>query len=260
MQARWGTHGDHAIIALAPDSVDETFDLTVRAFNLAENYRTPVILLLDEIIGHVNEKVRLPEAETLELRRRKPPDKPPLEYLPYRHTEDGIPPMAAFGRDGYRFHVTGLAHDQTGFPTNKPEEIERLNRRLSWKIEKHRDAIVEVRELRCEDARVGVLAYGSVARSARRAVEEARAKGIRAGLLRPRTLWPFPEREVRALAERVETLIVPEMNLGQIAHEVEWAARGACRVAPLSRVDGQPVRPAEILESIEQAASLLGRG
>jgi 2-oxoglutarate ferredoxin oxidoreductase subunit alpha len=259
MQARWGTHGDHAIIALAPDSVSETFDLTVRAFNLAEAYRTPVILLLDEILGHVNEKVRLPEANALETVSRKPPDAPPGEYLPYRHTEDGVPPMAVFGRGGYRFHVTGLAHDQTGFPTNKPEEIDRLNRRLVWKIEKHRDAIVEVRELHCEDAQIGVVAYGSVARAARRAVLEAREKGIRVGLLRPRTLWPFPDREVRALAERVETLIVPELNLGQVAHEVEWAARGACPVVPTGRVDGQPLRPVEVLAPIEEAARSLGK-
>jgi 2-oxoglutarate ferredoxin oxidoreductase subunit alpha len=254
MQARWGTHGDHSIIALAPHSVAETFDLTVRALNLAETYRTPVILLLDEIIGHVNEKVRLPEPGTFEVVSRKPPDTPPHEYKPYRHTDDGVPPMAAFGRDGYRFHVTGLAHDETGFPTGKPEEIDRLIRRLSWKIERQRDAIVEVERLHCDDAEIAVFAYGSVARAARHAIQEARGKGIRAGLIRPRTLWPFPDREVRELAKRVETLIVPEMNLGQMAHEVEWAVQGAARVLPFGRVDGQPIRPGQILELIEQHA------
>jgi 2-oxoglutarate/2-oxoacid ferredoxin oxidoreductase subunit alpha len=255
MQARWGTHGDQPIIALTPYSVAETFELTVRAFNLAETYRTPVILLLDEIIGHVNEKVRLPEPGTYPVQNRKPPDAPPREYLPYRHTEDGVPPMAAFGTDGYRFHVTGLAHDETGFPTNNPREIDRLNRRLDAKIRSHRDAIVEVESLLCDDAEIAVFAYGSVARAARQAVTEARAKGIPVGLLRPRTLWPFPDQELRALCRRVARIIVPEMNLGQIAHEVEWAVQGACAVEPFARVDGQPVRPAQILELIEKAAA-----
>jgi 2-oxoglutarate ferredoxin oxidoreductase subunit alpha len=252
MQARWGTHGDHPAVAVVPFSVAETFDLTVRAFNLAEAYRTPVVVLLDEIIGHVNEKVRLPEA--VERVERRGPDAPPGLYRPYRHTDDGVPPMAAFGRDGYRFHVTGLAHDETGFPTNDPAEIDRLNRRLARKIERHRGAIVEVAWHRCDDAEIAVFAYGSVARAARQAVDEARAKGIPAGLLRPRTLWPFPGEEVAALAGRVEAILVPEMNLGQMAHEVEWAARGACRVVPFSRVDGLPIRPAQVLELIERAA------
>jgi 2-oxoglutarate ferredoxin oxidoreductase subunit alpha len=252
MQARWGTHGDHPVIALAPFSVAETFDLTVRAFNLAEAYRTPTILLLDEIIGHVNEKVTLPES--VEVVERKGPDTTPDRYLPYRHTEDGVPPMAAFGRDGYRFHVTGLAHDETGFPTNDPVEIDRLNRRLNAKIDRHRDRIVEVVHHRCEDASVAVFAYGSVARAARQAVDEARARGVRAGLLRPRTLWPFPDLEVRELGERVRTIVVPEMNLGQMAHEVEWAVRGACRVVPFSRVDGLGIRPAQILDLVFEAA------
>jgi 2-oxoglutarate ferredoxin oxidoreductase subunit alpha len=253
MQARWGTHGDHPIIALAPFSVAETFELTVRAFNLAEAYRTPVILLLDEIVGHTTEKVALPEkVETVD---RRGPDAPPESYLPYRHTEDGIPPMAAFGRGGYRFHVTGLAHDETGFPTNNPAQIDRMMRRLNDKIDRHRDAIIEVVRTECEDADLGVVAYGSTARSARQAVADARAKGIRAGLLRPRTLWPFPDREIRELAERVRTIVVPEMNLGQVAHEVEWAVRGGCRIVPLGRVDGQPIRPTQILETIEREAS-----
>lgn len=252
MQARWGTHGDHPIIALVPFSVAETFDLTVRAFNLAEAYRTPVVLLLDEIIGHVNEKVRLPDR--VEVVERKGPDTPPDGYLPYRHTEDSVPPMATFGRDGYRFHVTGLAHDETGFPTNDPVEIDRLNRRLNGKLEKHRDRIVEVARHACDDAELAVFAYGSVARAARQAVDEARAKRIPAGLLRPRTLWPFPDAEVRELGRRVATILVPEMNLGQMAHEVEWAVGGACRVVPFSRVDGLPVRPGQILELVERAA------
>ena len=258
MQARWGTHGDHPIIALTPYSVAETFELTVRAFNLAEAFRTPVILLMDEIIGHVNEKVRLPDS--VEVVERKGPDTTPDQYLPYRHTEDGVPPMAAFGRAGYRFHVTGLAHDETGFPTNDPVEIDRLNRRLNGKLERHRDAIVDVVRHACDDAEVAVFAYGSVSRAARQAVDEARAKGIPVGLLRSRTLWPFPDVEVRELGEKVGTILVPEMNLGQMAHEVEWAVRGACHVVPFGRVDGLPIRPGQILELIEQAVSRAGAG
>lgn len=250
MQARWGTHGDHDIIALAPFSVSETFELTVRAFNLAERYRTPVILLLDEIVGHTTEKVRLPESvETVE---RPAPDAAPGLYLPYRHTEDGVPPMASFGSGGYRFHVTGLAHDETGFPTNDPVEIDRLVRRLNDKIARHRDDIVEVERTRCDDAEIAVFAYGSTARSARQAVAEARELGIPVGMIRPRTLWPFPGTEVRDLGRRVKAMLVPEMNLGQMAHEVEWAVRGDCRTVPLGRVDGQPIRPAEILELIRK--------
>jgi 2-oxoglutarate ferredoxin oxidoreductase subunit alpha len=256
MQARWGTHGDHPIIALAPYSVAETFDLTVRAFNLAERYRTPVILLLDEIIAHVNEKVRLPGS--VEVVERKGPDTP--RTLPPIGTRRTVPPMAAFARDGYRFHVTGLAHDETGFPTNDPVEIDRLNRRLDAKLARRRDEIVDVVRHACDDAEVAVFAYGSVSRAARQAVDEARAKGIPVGLLRSRTLWPFPDVEVRELGEKVGTILVPEMNLGQMAHEVEWAVRGACHVVPFGRVDGLPIRPGQILELIEQAVSRAGAG
>jgi len=162
--------------------------------------------------------------------------------------------------EGYRFHVTGLHHDETGFPTNNPKEIERLNLRLNRKLTLHRQAIVDVVYEACEDAELAVFAYGSVARAARQAVDEARKQGIRAGLIRPRTLWPFPDTEVRDLASRVRTVIVPELNLGQMAHEVEWAARGACEVVPFGRVDGLPIRPAQILEVIQRADRGAGRG
>jgi len=252
MQARWGTHGDHPIVALAPHSVAETFELTVRAFNLSERFRTPVILLMDEVIAHVNEKVQLPA--TVAVEERKGPQLPPEGYRPYEHTEDGVPPMVAYGSGGYRFHVTGLAHDETGFPTNDPAEIDRLARRLNGKLERRRDEVVDVVHHACDDAALAVLAYGSVARAARQAVAQARGSGIPVGLLRPRTLWPFPDAEVRELGRRVETILVPEMNLGQIAHEVEWAVAGACRVESLSRVDGQPIRPAQIVERITALA------
>lgn len=250
-QARWGTHGDHPIIALAPQSVRETFDLTVRAFDLTERYRIPVILLLDEIVGHISEKVHLPSAGEIEVRARPAPSEPPGEYLPYRHTESDVPEMASFGT-GYRFHVTGLCHDETGFPTNDGAEIDRLLRRINRKMERYRDDIMDVEQVDVDDAEVGIFAYGSTARSARRAVLLAREKGIRAGLLRPRVLWPFADKEARALADRVDTIVVPEMNLGQMAHEVEWAAAGKARVAKVNRIDGEPISPMQILETIEE--------
>ncbi|MBV8264748.1 MAG: 2-oxoacid:acceptor oxidoreductase subunit alpha [Planctomycetaceae bacterium] len=252
MQARWGTHGDHPIVVLAPDSVRESFDLTVRAFNLSETLRTPVILLLDEILGHVNEKLTVPES--VEVVNRKGPDVPPAEYRPYRHTEDKVPPMAAYGRDGYRFHVTGLAHDETGFPSNDPAVIEELALRLHAKLERHRDEVVDVERVACDDAEIGIFAYGATSRAARQAVREARAAGIKVGLLRPRTLWPFPDREVRAFAGQVRRIIVPELNLGQMAHEVEWAAAGACPIDPLMRIDGQPISPRQIRARVDRAA------
>jgi 2-oxoglutarate ferredoxin oxidoreductase subunit alpha len=251
MQARWGTHGDHPIIALCPQSVRETIDLTIKAFNLSERYRIPVVLLLDEIVGHVSEKVTIPSPDEVEVVDRTPPSVPPEEYLPYRHTESDVPEMAAFG-SGYRFHVTGLCHDETGFPTNDSREIDRMLRRINRKVERYRDELVDVEETETADAEVVIFAFGSVARAARRAVQLAREKGIRAGLLRARTLWPFPDREVAALAEKAQAIVVPEMNLGQMAHEVEWAVAGRTEVHRVNRVDGEPISPLEILAKIEE--------
>lgn len=253
MQARWGTHGDHQIIALAPFSVRETFDLTIRAFNLAEKYRTPVILLFDEIIGHVNEKVIFPDAEELEIFDRIKPDESPDKYLPYKHTSDKVPPMADFG-SGYRFHVTGLAHDETGFPTNNQAEINKLLYRLNDKITSYRDDIVEVDEYLLDDAEIGIISYGSSARSARHAIKLAREAGIKAGLLRLKTIWPFADKEIKALSEKVKVLLVVEMNLGQIAHEVEWIVAGKCPVFRENRIDGDPINPIQILEKIKELA------
>jgi 2-oxoglutarate ferredoxin oxidoreductase subunit alpha len=251
MQARWGTHGDHPIIVLCPRGVRETYEFTVRAFNLAEVYRTPVILLLDEIIGHVNEKVTLPTKVRVVERTR-----PPVgagEYLPYAVTETDVPPMASFGQ-GYRFHVTGLSHDETGFPTNNPVKIDQLQRRLNRKIERYADRIIEVDEDHEERANVAVFAYGSTARSAARAVTLAREEGIAVSFLAALTLWPFPAEKVAELGHRVRHVVVPELNLGQLAHEVEWAVRGEAVVHRVNRVDGEPLRPQEILERIREVA------
>ena len=253
MQARWGTHGDHSIIALAPYSVRETFDLIVRAFNLAEKYRTPVVFLMDEIIGHVNEKVTMPDFSQIEIIDREKPAVPPEEYLPYQHTERGVPPMANFG-EGYRYHVTGLAHDETGFPTNDSEEINKLMHRLIDKIEKNRDDIVDVEALNLDDAEIGILSYGSTARSARYAAKLAREAGYKVGTLRLKTIWPFADREIQQYTDQVKKWIVPEMNMGQIAHEVEWAVQGRVPIYKINRIDGNPIDPLEILQKIKELA------
>jgi len=253
MQARWGTHGDHPIIALCPNSVRETYDLTIRAFNLSEKYRVPIILLLDEIIAHVNERVEFSADEKIDIWERKRPDVPPEKYLPYKHTESDIPPMVSFG-EGYRFHVTGLVHDETGFPTNYQPEIVKFLTRLNRKIDRYADEIIQVTEEYQEGARLGIFAYGSSSRSAKRAVLLAREKGIKVNFIRPNVLWPFPKKHVAKLAEICDYIIVPEMNLGQMAHEVEWAAAGKADVLKVNRIDGEPIKPSEILDVIMEKA------
>jgi len=255
MQARWGTHGDHPVIVLVPNSVREVFDLTVRAFNLAEKYRVPVVLLLDEIIGHVNEKLVLPTPDEIEVWNRIKPDVPPEQYLPYQENDSDIPPFVSFG-EGYRFHVTGLVHDQTGFPTNNSVQIDRLLRRLNRKIERYRDEIIELIEEKEEGAKIGVVAYGSTSRSARRAIIWAREKGIKIHFIRPKVIWPFPDIEVRAMGKAVDYIIVPELNFGQIAHEVEWAVRCECEVVKINRIDGEPINPQQIFDVIMELTSL----
>jgi len=249
MQARWGTHGDHPIIALIPNSVREIFDLTIRAFNLTEKYRVPVIILMDEILGHVNEKVILPSPDEYEVWNRVKPDVPPEDYLPYQETDSGIPPFVSFG-EGYRYHVTGLVHDQTGFPTNDTKEIVRFLERLNNKIDRYKDEIIELNEEKDDDAKIGIFSYGSTSRSATRAVIWAREKGTKIHSIRPKVIWPFPEEQITAMAESVDYIIVPELNFGQIAHEVEWAARGKAEIIKLNRIDGEPINPQQIFDVI----------
>ena len=249
MQARWGTHGDHPIIVLAPCSVRETYDMTVRAFNLAEKYRTPVILLSDEIVGHLTEKVEIPPIEQLGIDNRKKPSVAPDKYLPYELDDSDIPAMANFG-DGYRYHVTGLAHDETGFPTNNPENIQIQLDRLNRKIDRYRDDIVEIETHFIDDADILLISFGSTARSARRAVINAREKGIKAGLLRLKTIWPFPDREIEKISVPTKKIIVAEMNLGQLAHEVEWATRRSKPVIRVNKINGEPITPSEIFNAI----------
>lgn len=225
MQARWGSHGDYGVIALTPASAQEMFDLTVRAFNLSESYRVPVILLSDEVIGHMYEKVTIPGRDVIPRVDRKRPRCSPDEYYPFLADDDLVPAMACAG-EGYRIHVTGLTHDERGYPVITAQAQEALVRRLCDKIRVHADEIVDVREVGTQDAEILVVAYGCAARSALEAVTAARREGIKAGLLRLLTVWPFPERRVRELAATVKAFVVPEINYGQVACEVERCACG----------------------------------
>ena len=249
MQARWGTHGDHPIIVLAAATTRDCFDLTVRAFNLSEKYRTPVILLLDEIVAHTREKMALPPTLPLKVVERLRPDMPPEWYHPSADTASGVPPMAIFG-DGYRYHVTGLIHDIRGFPTERPDEIAPFMNRLFRKITQHLDDIWLTKEEWTEDAEILVVAYGSVARSARQAIREARTRGAKAGLLQLVTLWPFPRRSLEPLLRKVRGVLVPELNLGQISREVKRVNQGLTRIETLNRIDGDLITPGEIVERL----------
>lgn len=249
MQARWGTHGDHPIIALIPSSVQESYYITIKAFNLSEKYRTPVIILTDEIIGHMRERTDIPESADVEIIDRKRPDVPPEWYFPYDDRKGDVPPLANFG-EGYRFNVTGLTHDRAGFPTLRLDEIDALLKRLRRKIEKNRDDIIEVEEIQTEDADIVILAYGSVARSAKAAVRIGREKGIKIGLLRPITIWPFPKEQVQKISKKAKQVIVPEMNDGQIYEEVLKYNDGKARIISISRVDSELITPDQILEKV----------
>ena len=251
MQARWGTHGDHPVIALAPSTVNEILTLTIKAFNFSEKYRIPVILLLDEVIAHMREKVEIPAPEDIEVINRKKPTVPPEEYLPFKPDEDGVPPMANFG-EGYRYHITGLIHNYKGLPTSNSQEIDAFIRRLHDKIQKNIKDIIIYQKYSLDDAKIALIAYGSVARAAERTVKLAREKGLKVGLLKLLTIWPFCFEEVNRLAKQVDLIIVPEMNLGQMVLEVERASQGKCRVVPYGRVDGELINPLEILEKIQE--------
>ena len=251
MQARWGTHGDHSIIALAPSTVEEILTLTIKAFNFSEKYRTPVILLLDEVIAHMREKVEIPAPEDVEVVNRKKPTVPPEEYLPFKPDEDGVPPMANFG-EGYPYHITGLVHSEKGLPISDSQQIDHFIRRIHDKIQKNIKDILIYEEYLLKDADTALIACGSVARAAERTVKLAREKGLKVGLLKLITVWPFPDEIINKLAQKISLIIVPEMNLGQIVLEVERAAHGKCRVVPYGRVDGELINPIEILGKIRE--------
>lgn len=252
MQARWGTHGDHPCIALTPSSVMEQFTETVRAFNLSEKYRIPVIMLTDEIIGHMREAIFIPEEGELEIINRTKPDCAPENYLPYDSTNGDVPPMANFG-EGFRYHVTGLNHDASGFPTGKPALIDSEERRLMRKIDANYDDIVKVQHFMCDDADRIIFAFGSSARSAKDAVLNLRKKGIKAGLMKALTIWPFPAKDILKILERpIKGIVVPELSLGQIIGEVERVVKGKCSVTGVQRVDSEAIYPSQIEDAVER--------
>jgi 2-oxoglutarate ferredoxin oxidoreductase subunit alpha len=249
MQARWGTHGDHPIIVLAPGNVRECFELTLRAFDLSEKYRVPAIVLSDEVVAHMREKVELPEPSTVKPLRRKAPAAP-AGYKPYAADPNGgVPLMAPFGA-GYRWHVTGLFHDETGAPSGKPDVADKLLRRLNAKIENNLDDICDYTGESLEDCEIAVVAFGSSAMSALSAVRRARKDGIKAGLFRPKTLWPFPAKALKEVASHAGTIIVAEMNLGQLALEIERLAGCDSRIVRLGKVNGELFRPEEVYDAI----------
>jgi 2-oxoglutarate ferredoxin oxidoreductase subunit alpha len=254
MQARWGSHGDYGVIALAPSSPQEMFDLTVAAFNLSEIYRLPVFVLGDEVVGHMSEKVIIPPPDQISLVTRKRPEPSQECHLPFLAGDDLVPSMACAG-DGYHVHVTGLTHDEQGYPVITAPVHERLIRRLVDKIRLNAAAIIRTEAIGLEDAQAVVVAYGCTARAAREAVDRLRTAGKKVGLLRLVTLWPFPEEQVRRLAEQVRAFIVPEINYGQMAYEVERCTQGRAETVLLPLMGGTIHTPQEIAEAVEEYLS-----
>jgi 2-oxoglutarate/2-oxoacid ferredoxin oxidoreductase subunit alpha len=252
MQARWGTHGDHPIIVLTPSSVRETFDLTVKAFNYAEKYRVPVILLMDEVIGHMREKIEIPDISEIEIFDRIKPNKDDTDYKPFK-IDDGeiVPKMAAYG-EGFKFHVTGLVHDETGFPSNKSDVAEGLINRLVNKIEDNKDDISIYEEYKLDDADVAVIAFGGTARSAKCAVNMAREEGLKVGMFKPMTIWPFLDKQIVELSKKVKKIIVAEMNLGQYVLEVDRVANKYTDIYKCCKVNGELITPDEILAKVKE--------
>jgi 2-oxoglutarate ferredoxin oxidoreductase subunit alpha len=249
MQARWGTHGDHPVIALAPATVREAFDLTVAAFNFAEKYRMPVFVLMDEVVGHMREKVDLADSASVPIVNREMPTVPPEWYEPFGSPPSDVPALAPFG-EGYRYHITGLIHDARGFPTSRVDEIQPWVDRIFRKVQRNLEDIVLWEEEGIDDARVAVVSYGSTSRSAQQAIKIARARyGRKVGLFRLKTLWPFPESEIERIGDHVQRVIVAEMNLGQVALEVERLL-GRKKVLRVGRADGQMVSPEQIVDAI----------
>ncbi len=251
MCAKWGTHGDHPAICLVPASVQELFEETVRAFNLAEKYRTPVMVMPDEIVGHMRERIVFPEPGELEVIDRTAPSVPPEQYKPYDTKFGDVPPLAAFG-SGYRFHVTGLNKMEDGFPTTKAAIVQAEEERQVRKVEANADDIIKYEEYMMDDAEICVVAFGSTSRSARFAVNEARKQGIKAGLFRLITFWPFPEKKLAQIAGKVKAFITPEMNLGMCTTVVKGCVEGKAPVHGIFRVDGEPINPGQILDKMKE--------
>ncbi len=253
MQVKWGSHGDYEPIALSPNSPQECFDLMIKAFNLAEIYRVPVFFMMDEVVGHMTERVQIPPAEEIEVVERRWTSKRPGEYRPYEVGDDLIPDMVRAG-DGYRFHITGLTHDERGYPAMTPAAQDKLVRRIREKILRHRDALLDIREDSVEGADVVVVSFGITSRIAAAAIEAARRQGAKVGHMRLVITWPFPSRRIAAVAEHVKGFVVPELNMGQMVLEVERAVAGRVPVHSVPHAGGTVHEPEVILEKILEAA------
>jgi 2-oxoglutarate ferredoxin oxidoreductase subunit alpha len=254
MQARWGSHGDYEIIALAPNSPQETFDLTIEAFNLSEKYRVPTLVMMDECVGHMTEKVVIPDADEIEVYPRRMTDRSPEDYLPYKPQEDLVPEMVAAG-EGYRIHSTGLTHDERGYPVMTAECQQELIPRLIQKIQANAADIIQLEESMMDGAEVVLISYGITSRVARAAVQKARSEGRKVGELRLITLWPFPEDRIRELAGAISGFVVPEINMGQISLEVERCAGGKARTRLVPHAGGWVHDPEDIYQAIVEVMS-----
>ena len=251
MQARWGHHGDGEIIALAPWSVQECLDLTIKAFNLAEEYRTPVIVLSDAVLAHLREVVRVPDPEEIVIVERKRPEVPPEEFLPFKADESLVPPMATLGK-GYKIHYTGLSHDERGYPTDDPENYKKLIERITAKIRNNVEKIASWDMKYIEDAEMILISYGSSARAVLQACINARKQGHKVGFLRLITIWPFPEELIKKISENVSKILVLEQNTGQVLHLVKEAIGNRAKIYFYSKLGGEPFTPHEILEQIRR--------
>lgn len=254
LQARWGTHGDHPIIALSPASALESYELTVKAVNFAEKYRVPVIILLDEVIGHMREKVTLPKIGNLEIIERKRPKSSAEEYKPYMSDETMIPAMADFGT-GYRWHVTGLTHDENGAPTGKTDIIQKQLTRLLTKLDKYTDEINLYKTYKTEDAQYLLISFGCSARSSAEAVDLLRKEGIKAGMLQLQTIWPFPEETVKEFMNSKKAVWVPELNSGQVLGEIHKLNSSQVPLKGINKINGEIITPAEIVTRVKEVAA-----
>lgn len=253
MQARWGSHGDYEVIALAPDSPQESFELVIHAFNLSEKYRMPILVMTDECVGHMTEKVVIPAADKIDLIERRFTDKKPGQAWPYEQNGNDIAPMLPVGK-GYKFHVTGLTHDYRGYPVINAEAQDQNVRHIVDKIRKHAEEIIWLEETDVEGADVVVMSYGISSRVVRPAIAKAKKEGLKVGLIKMITVWPFPEKRVRELAAKVKSLIMVELNLGQVYYEMERCAAGKCRSYLCGHAGGTVHNPEDIFKTIKEAA------
>ena len=257
MQAKWGSHGHYEIIAISPSSPQEMFDFTVRAFNLAETYRIPVLIMADEVVGHTLERVTIPAAEKVKVMNRKKPSIPPEKYLPYK-TDSSLIPVLPDAGDGYRIHITGLTHDERGYPAVDAETQEILVTRLINKIRKNRNKIIDYKGYFLNEAKIIIVTYGSSVRPALKAMRSLRKDGVKVGLLKLNTIWPFAEDLIRKLSKKAEAFIVPEVNFGQIALEVERCTSGMAIVELISHAGGGIHTPQQIENGVKKILPELG--